>query len=794
MIKNYLKIAWRNLIKNRGYSAINVGGLAVGMAVAMLIGLWIHYELSFGNEHKNKSQIFNAVTNGIDANSGNKFTTQATPLPLYTESKNQIPEIKYTAVVNWGGKNGLMVGEKKMIKNGTDVSEDFFKIFKFKFITGDPNTALSDPNSIVLTETTAKDLFDDKEAMNQAVRWNNSIDLKVTGIIKDIPQSTYFGERQYFMPFKNFENRQSWIRNAKNNWDDYVCITYVELIPGATREQVLPKIRNLIKTNTKQKSKNEIGMHAMNEWRLYDVFDNWKASSGRIVYVKMFGIIGFLVLLLACINFMNLSTAQSEKRAKEIGVRKALGSERRQLIFQFLVESILTVSIAMVLAILILIGLLAAFNNVLEIEVLFPYQSPLFWLICVMIVFATGLLAGSYPAFYLSSFSSIKALKGKFQLAKAIISPRKILVVTQFVASISLIIGTIVIYKQIQFTKNRPIGYDSNKVVMVGIKDDLYKNYNVVKNELMATGLIESVTKASQAVSETQSNSVIEDYPGKLGDENMSLVNIATSANYFNTMKIKLLSGRDFNQVNFDADTNKVILNQAAVDRMNIKEPIGKFITERGGERQEIIGVVENTIMENPFETVRPARFLCDQNWAGIIMFRIKENAGIHKAIAAISPIFNKYNPSFPFEYSFADEEYGKKFKFELMVGKLSTFFSILAIFISCLGLFALASFVAEQRTKEIGIRKVVGASVFNLWRLLSKDFIVLVIVSCFIAIPITYFYMHEWLQKYQYRTNISWWIFAAAISGALLITLLTVSFQAIKAALANPVKSLRTE
>jgi ABC-type antimicrobial peptide transport system permease subunit len=793
MIRNYIKIAWRNFLKNKGYSAINIGGLSVGMAVAMLIGLWIHYELNFGNEHANKSQLFNVVTNGIDANSGNKFTTQSTPLPLYTASKNLIPEVKYSAVVNWSGKNGLMVGDMKLIKNGGDVSEDFFKMFKYKFVEGDPNTALNDPNSIVLTESTAHDLFDGKEAFNKTVRWNNSQDLKVTGIIQDIPASTYFGERQYFMPFSNFENRESWVKNMKDSWENYSARTYVELIAGATREQVLPKIRNIIKTNN-NKTKNEIGLHAMSEWRLYDVFENWEASGGRIVYVKMFAVIGLLILLLACINFMNLSTARSEKRAKEIGVRKAVGSERKQIIFQFLAESILMAAIAMVLSIALLFILLKAFNSVLQTEVLFPHQHPLFWLLCISFVFITGLLAGSYPALYLSSFSSIKALKGKIRLPNAVFSPRKVLVVTQFVASIALIIGTIVIYKQIQFTKNRPIGYDARNIVMVDMKDDLIKNYNVVKDEVMATGLIENITKASNAIIETRSNSVITDFPGKVSDEKMSMVNIATSGNYFNTMKIKLLAGRDFNQLNFEADTNKVILNQAAVDQMNVKDPIGKMITEQGGRRYEIIGVAQNTIMENPFENVRPARFICDPNWAGIIMMRMKANVAASKAMAAITPIFSKYNPSFPFEYRFADEEFGKKFTFETMVGKLATFFAILAIFISCLGLFGLASFIAEQRTKEIGVRKILGSSVFNLWRLLSKDFIVLVIISCVIAAPVAYYFMQDWLQKYPYRTIISWWIFVAAGAGALIITLLTISFQAIKAAVANPIKSLKSE
>jgi len=793
MLRNYFKIAWRNILKNKLYSIINIGGLAVGMAVAMLIGLWIQYEFDFYGEHKNKNQIYNVVTNGKVPSSGFKYTTQATPLPLYVESKNLIPEIKHTAIVNWGGKNGLMVGDKKLTKNGTEVSEDFFKIFQFKFLAGDPNTALNDPNSIVLTESVANDLFGQKEALNQMIRWNNTDNLKVSGIVEDMKKGSVFGEREYFMAYKHLENRAAWVRESKNSWLSYSAITYAELIPDANRELVLSKIKNMIKNHDKT-SQNEIGLHAMTEWRLYDAFENWEANSGRITYVKMFGIIGILVLLLACINFTNLSTAHSQKRAKEIGIRKAVGSVKRQLVIQFLTESILMVSVSMILSLILIISLLAAFNSLLGTVVVFPIQNPFFWLFTLATIITTGLLAGFYPAFYLSSFTSIKALKGKYLITKTVFSPRKILVVAQFVASISIIIGTIIIYKQIQFSKNRPLGYDAKNVVMVDIKDDLFKNYDLVKSELLAIGIVENVTKASNAISETSSNSVIESFPGSIAGETISLVNIATSSDYFKTIKIKLIEGRDFNQSNIDVDTDKVILNQAAVDLMKLTDPIGKIITERGGKRQEIIGVAENAIMENPFEPVRATRFMYDKYWASVLMFRFKENTSASTAIARVSHIFNKFNPSFPFEYRFASEEFDKKFKFEEMVGKLATFFAILAIFISCLGLFGLASFVAEQRTKEIGVRKVLGASVTSLWQMLSKDFVVLVLLSCLIAAPVAYYFMNNWLQKYTYRTEISWWIYVAAGIGALTITLLTVSFQAIKAALMNPVKSLRSE
>ncbi|MBK9678492.1 MAG: ABC transporter permease [Saprospiraceae bacterium] len=793
MFTNYLKIAWRNLVKNRGYTAINITGLAVGLAVAMLIGLWIRFEYSFGREHANMDQIYNVVTNGIDSKSGFKYTTQATPLPLYVACKDQIPEVKYSAIVNWGGNNGLMVKDKKLIRNGTEVSKDFFKIFRFKFLQGDPNTALNDPEAIVLTKGTAQDLFGHQDVVGQYVKWNNADELKITGIIEDISNDTYFGERDYFMAYQHFENQEPWVQYAKNDWGSYSCITYVELMAGAGKDQVLPKIRNLIQTNYKE-TKNEVGLYPMSQWRLYNEFDNWEASAGRIVYVRMFGIIGMLVLLLACINFMNLSTAQSIKKAKEIGVRKAIGSLRHQLIGQFLVEAVFMSSIAMVVSILIVMILLPAFNTILQVGVSIPVQSPGFWMVVILVVLGTGLMAGSYPSFYLSSISSIKALKGKFISPGTAISPRRVLVVVQFVASIGLIISTLTIYKQIQYTKSRPTGYNGAGVLVVDMKEDLIKNYEVLKNELLSTGIVESVTKSSSPVYTTHSNSVIEQYPGSVGDDKVSIVNIAVSPDYFKTLGMQLLEGRDFNAFSFDADSDKVIINQAAKELMQLKDPLGNILTEKGGRRREVIGVVENSIMENPYEKVRAARFICDPNWAGYIMFRIKDQVSFSKVESSIASIFDKYNPAFPFEYKFVDQEYGKKFALEVTVGKLASILAILAIFISCLGLFGLSSFVAEQRKKEIGVRKVIGASVFNLWQLLSKEFVVLVGISSLLAAPIAYYFMNEWLQKYSYRTEMSWWIFVAASIGALLITLLTVSFQALKAASANPIQSLKSE
>lgn len=793
MLTNYLKIAWRNLQKNRAFSAINIFGLAIGITVSLLIGLWIYNEMSYDAFHKNKKQVYRVMVNGVSGNTGEKFTMTAVLLPFAEIFRKDIPGIKHAVETNWEGKQGLKVGDNKFTKYGTEVAADFFKIFQFKFLRGNPATALQQPDNIVLTESAAKSLFGNNDPMNQTVRWNNVSGLKVTGIIEDIPQNSYFNEFEYFMSFAHYENRQNWVKQARTQWDNYSFQMYVELDENVTQAQVESKIKGLIKQHDST-AKSEVALHPLTKWRLYNEFHEWKADGGLIDYIKMFGVIGFLVLLIACINFMNLSTARSEKRAREVGVRKSIGSDRRSLIFQFLGESIFIAALSYITALLLLILLLPSFNLLINEKISIPFGSPYFWIISLLIIAATGVLAGSYPAFYLSSFSTIRVLKGTFKPGKYSSLPRKVLVVTQFTASVALIVSTIIIYKQIQKVQSRPVGFNPNGVVQVDMKDDLFKNYEVVRSEMLATGLIEGVTKSSSPISAIWSNWLVEDFPGKEPGENVSVATIATSPYYFQTLQIKIKQGRDFYNDGSKTDSANVLINEAAVKRMRLKEPLGQYINLGSGARLTIVGVTENTIMSNPFEPVGPALFFQNPDWSSTLMFRIKSNVSASKAIAAITPIFQKYNPAFPFEYHFTDEEFGKKIRFEMMVGKLAAIFAVLTILISCLGLLGLSAYVAEQRTKEIGIRKVLGASAFNLWQMLSKDFILLVLLSSVIAVPVAYYYMNQWLQKYNYRTDIPWWVFAAAIVLALIIAVVTVSFQSIKAALSNPVKSLRTE
>ena len=531
----------------------------------------------------------------------------------------------------------------------------------------------------------------------------------------------------------------------------------------------------------------------MDKWYLYNEFENGVAIGGRIHFVWLFGIIGIFVLLLACINFMNLSTARSEKRAKEIGIRKAIGSLRRQLIGQFLSESLVMAFIAMCFLIALVYISLPFFNTLANKTMSVPFANPLFWLVTIGFAFLTGLFAGSYPAFYLSGFNTIKILKGTFRVGRLAVIPRKVLVVIQFTVSIAFIICTVIVFRQVQFTKNRPVGYSREGLITMDMNTpDIRKNYNGLRNELLKTGMVEDMAEANSTTTEIWSNNTGLDWKGKDPGSSPLFGTIAITHDYGKTVGWQVVSGRDFSR-DFPADTGAFILNESAVKLTGMKDPIGKTM-KWNGEDHVITGIVKDMIMESPYESTHPTIFHMQYGWVNKIILRIKATVPVRSALTAIEGVFNKYNPSSPFEYNFVDEEYARKFSVEERIGKLASFFAVLAILISCLGLFGLASFVAEQRTKEIGVRKVLGATILNVWQTLSKDFVVLVIISCFIAIPIAYYFMNQWLQKYQYRADMSWWIFVAAIVGSLLITLITVSFQAIKAAIANPIKSLRTE
>ncbi|MFL5810657.1 MAG: ABC transporter permease [Flavisolibacter sp.] len=790
MIKSFLTIAWRNLIKNKGYSLINILGLATGMGVALLIGLWIWDEVSFDTYYPKHDRLAQVMT--TQTFNGQTGTGQAIAIPLADELRTKHgSDFKNVSLGSWNFDHILSSGETKISNSGMWVEAIFPSMFQLKMIQGRID-ALKDPSSILINQTVAKALFGNENPLNKIIKLDNKDDFKVAGVYEDFPRNATLYDTRFFLPWEKYLQVETWVKESSKNWSNHSWQIFVEVQDHVDFEKLTAKIKNIPKQYVKE-GKEEILLHPMSKWHLYSDFKNGKIAGGRIQFVWLFGIIGVFVLLLACINFMNLSTARSEKRAKEVGIRKAIGSVRRQLIGQFLSESVIVALLAFLFSLLLLQISLGFFNRLADKEMSIPWGNPVFWLLTLSFTFFTGLVSGSYPAFYLSGFDPIKVLKGTFRAGKLAALPRKILVVIQFTVSITLIIGTVIVFRQIQHAKNRPVGYTREGLIGIFMNTpELYGKYNMIRNEVMQSGVVENMAQSSGPATEMWSNNIGFEWKGKDPNTTLMFGTVSMSHDFGKTIGWNIIQGRDFSR-EFPTDTGAFILNESALKIVGFKNPIGEIIKWNDKERP-VVGIVKDMVMESPYKPVKPTIFTVDYGWANIFTIRIKPTVPVREAISKIGTVFKRINPGSPFEYKFIDEEYAKKFSDEERIGNLATFFAILAIFISCLGLFGLASFVAEQRTKEIGVRKVLGATVFNLWTMLSKDFVLLVVISCVIAIPIAWYFLNNWLQQYEYRTVISWWIFAAAILGALVITLLTVSFQAIRAALANPVKSLRNE
>ena len=789
MIKNYFKTAWRNIIRTFGYSLLNVWGLAIGMAVALLIGLWVYDQYSYDKSLPDYQRLYRVQRN-FDSN-GDTLTFLSTSLKLADALRNQIPEVEYVAECAGMGPHGLMIRDKKLYLNGGIVGSDFLKMFQYPLVKGNAATVFKDAYSIVLTQSTAKAFFGNEDPVNKTIRFDNKHDLKVTGILEDLPGNSSFNFK-YLVPFSYFEQTNDYVKRQRTgSFGNNSYSIFVKLKSHSDYAKVYPKIRNI--EHTEKDNTNAmlsyVTLQPIERWHLYSNYVNGKDTAGFLEYVHMFTIIGLLVLLIACINFINLTTARSEKRAKEVGVRKAIGSQRKDLVIQFLSEAFLLTSIALVFAIVLAELAFPAFNALTGNNISIPFNNIYFWLIMISCLFVTALLAGSRPAFYLSSFNPVKVLKGTIQAGKSSLS-RKVLVVMQFSCSIALIISTIIIYQQIQYAKERPSGYNLDRLLSTDMNVDISKNYTALKNELTQKGIADAVTTATSPATGVWWHTDIDQWPGKNAGETIEMGEIITSQDYFKAVGMTFSAGRDFTS---DNDTTSVVFNESAIKKMRIKNPVSQIITW-GGTQFKIVGVVKDALMNSPFTGADPTMFICYPQPQDIMMYRLSPNIKTQDAITQLTSIFNKYNPAFPYKYTFADEEYAAKFKLEVLIGKLAGLFAGLAIFISCLGLFGLAAYVAEQRTKEIGIRKVLGASVTQVWLLLSKDFIVLVLISCVIASPVALYFLKNWLQKYDYRISIGASVFIISAMMAILITIITVSFQAIKAAIANPVKSLRTE
>ncbi len=794
MIRNYFTIALRNLLKNKVYSFINLFGLAIGMGVAILISFWLNDEISFNKYHKNYDRLGRVMTTSYA--SGEPSTNDAIAIPLAEELRTKYAgDFKKVALTSWNFTHILSYGEKKISGDGLWSEPNLPEMLSLKMIEGKID-ALNDPSSVLITESLSKTLFGTENPVNKIIKFDNSIDIKVAGVFEDLPKNSRFFETKYFLSWKKYLSTQEWIKNSQSQWGNHSWQMFAELNQGSSFDKVSSKIKGIPMQHLKASidGKEETLVHPMSKWHLYSEFKNGKSVGGRITFVWLFGIIGAFVLMLACINFMNLSTARSEKRAKEVGVRKAIGSIKSQLIWQFLIESILVAFISFLLAILFVQLSLNWFNQLSDKQLSIPFSNPIFWLLILGFTLFTGFVSGSYPAFYLSSFEPIKVLKGTFRAGKYASLPRKVLVVLQFTVSIALIIGTIVVFRQIQYAKNRPVGYNREGLISININTpDLRNKYAPLRDDLLKTNVVENMSQSSSPTTGVHSNEIGFDWKGKDPNTTPPFGFIAVTHDFGKTIQWEIKEGRDFSK-EFGTDTTGLILNEAAIKLTGLKNPIGETI-KWNNKNWHIIGVIKDMVMESPFEPIKPTIFTLNYQWANYFLtIGIKQGEPVHTALSKIEGVLKKYNPGSPFEYKFIDEEYAHKFNDESRIGTLSSVFSGLAILISCLGLFGLASFTAEQRTKEIGVRKVLGASITDLWFLLSKDFVGLVLISLLISMPVSYWFMHNWLLTYPYHAAMSWWIFVFSGFGALTITMATVSFQAIKAALANPVHSLRNE
>ncbi|WP_254560739.1 ABC transporter permease [Dyadobacter diqingensis] len=794
MIHNYFKIAFRNLAKNKGYGFINITGLAMGMAVAMLIGLWIYDEISYDSYHKNHGRIAQIMQH--QTYNGQIGTQTAVPYPIGEElRRNYGSDFKHVIMSSWSNRHVLAYGDKKFAKNGPYMEPDAPEMLTLKMIKGSAS-GLKDPYSVLLSESVAKAFFGEADPIDQIMKIDNKFNVKVTGVYEDLPYNSSFRDMQFMAPWSLMEIASPWLKTNDDPWRANSYQTFVQLHDNADIDKVSAKIRDIkVKNIHKEqlKYKPEVFLNAMADWHLYSEFKEGKRIGGQIEFIWLFGIIGTFVLLLACINFMNLSTARSEKRAKEVGIRKAIGSVRNQLIAQFFSESFIVVAMAFVVALVLVLLMLPQFNEVADKKLTILWSNPLFWLASIGFSVFTAVVAGSYPALYLSSFQPVKVLKGTFKAGRFAAIPRKALVVVQFTVSIILIIGTTVVFRQIQFAKNRPVGYDRNGLVVLNMTTpDIHNHFEAVRDELKKSGAIAEIAESGSPTTGTWSSTSGFAWKGKDPSLSVDFHFNEVSHGYGKTVGWQFVDGRDFSK-DFASDSAGLVVNESAVKFMGLKNPVGEMLTWNGTPLQ-IIGVVKDMIVESPYAPIRPLFYSMATGDGGVVNVKIDPQANAADALAKIENVFKKYDSASPFEYKFVDEEYAQKFFNEERIGKLTTFFSILAVLISCLGIFGLASFTAEQRTKEIGVRKVLGASVANLWQMLSRDFVILVIISCVIAAPVAFYFLNGWLQKYEYRTEVSWWIFVLASLGALIITLMTVSYQAIRAALLDPVKSLRSE
>lgn len=792
MIRNYFKTAWRNLIRNKAFSVINISGLALGLTCCLLIVLWIQDERQVDSFHKNGNQLYQVYErNFFDGKVSADYPTQGL---LAQELKRVIPEIQYSSGYEYASAPGTLstfeANNKVNKMGGLFAGDDFFNMFSYPLLQGTTQSALNSPGSIAISKKMAENFFGSAEkAFGQLIRFENKDELKVTAVFDKIPANSS-QQFDFLRPWVDFVKENQWV----TNWGNTDPATYVMLRNGTDPVKVEAKIKDFIyRYQQKDNSfRTELALQPYNEKYLHSSFKNGYIDGGRIEYINLFTIVAVFILLIACINFMNLATAQSAKRAKEVGLRKVVGALRSSLIKQFIGEAILLTLFAIIIAIGLTLILLPAFNTLTGKQLSLPFTQPFFWGAILGLLFTTGFTAGSYPALFLSSLNPVKVLKSGVKFGTGNTFLRQGLVVFQFSLSITLIVGMIVTYRQMNYIQTKNLGYDRDNLVYIPIEGELVKKYDLFKQEAdKMPGILDiSKMRNSPTIIEHHTGSI--SWPGKDPNLTISFADAVVGYDFVKTTKLQMKEGRDFSR-QFGADSVSFILNETAVSRIGFKNPIGETVIW-GNHPGKVIGVIKDFHFGSMHQTIDPLIIRLDENWTwGTILIRT-EAGKTKEAIAALAKLCKEINPKFPFTYQFSDLEFAKLYKSEEVISKLSNYFAFLAIFISCLGLFGLATFMAAQRTKEIGVRKVLGASVPNIVAMLSGSFIKLVAISMLIAFPVSWWAMNKWLQNFAYKIEIGAWVFALAGTVTLTIALLTVSYQSIKAAIANPVKSLRAE
>ncbi len=801
MLNNYFKTIFRSLWKNKGYSFLNIFGLAIGIACAGLIFLWAEDELTFDNANVKKDRLYQLEVNiTVD---GNKWTMGSTPRPMGAAIKAEIPGIANTARFSDQDVRSLFSFENKSIyAAGRYTDPSLFNMFTFHFVEGNAKKPFPQLYSLVITESAAKKFFGtEKNILGKTVRVDNAQNYLISGVIKDMPENSTL-QFEWLAPYEitHVQDVAQGGGSDETDWGSYGPVTYVELDKNANLAAINSQLKDFIHQKSSTE-KSQTFLFQMKDWRLYSDFANGKPTGGgRIEQVRTLSVIAWIILLIACINFMNLATARSEKRAKEVGVRKVLGSGKNRLIAQFMGEAFMMSAIATIISIFIMSISLPAFNILMQKELVLNLASPAHIIFLIVILFVCGLIAGSYPSLYLSSFNPVAVLKGvKMKTGSAAVI-RKGLVITQFAVSVVFIISTIVVYMQIQHVKNRNLGFNKNNLIEISPQNDISKIFPLIKNDLLNTGVIQSAALADHSTLYGGDTDNGFKWQGKSLDNTVSIAHRNVSPEYISTSGMKIIEGRDFRD-NAALENSNVIINESMEKLMGTENAVGKIIqSERGNAdgvftNMTVIGVVKDYVYGNIYGKADPVIIFCKPpEYQNFIYVRLKPKSDVEKAVAKITGVMKKDDPAYPLEYKFVDDQFNAMYQNETLISTVSSVFAVLAIIISCMGLFGLATYTAERRIKEIGIRKVLGASVSAITTLLSKDFLQLVAIACLVAFPVAWWIMHNWLQHYEYRITISWWIFLAAAFTAVLIALLTISFQSIKAALANPVKSLRTE